>query len=188
LTEPRRLREIAHSARVQIAAVPSFLPGGSPIAVPQGVLFDEIHGTSEFHEQGIIYHSFDFWWDLGSAETGPAPSRLVSPSVSAAWIWATLELAAGVYDAVGFGGLVDLEFRFEGVKGALFMNPGLFSNYDPVPIVDDDIGVRRTYSIFAIREKMLEIVKDCQREMYWNCGVDASDGLVCQDFVRFLPK
>ncbi len=84
LAEPRRLREIAHSARVQIAAVPSFLPGGSPTAVPQGVLFDEIHGTSEFHEQGIIYHSFDFWWDSGSAETGPAPSRTVSPSVSAA--------------------------------------------------------------------------------------------------------
>jgi len=188
LAEPRQLREIAHSARVQIAVVPSFLPIGSPIPVPQGVLFDESHGTSEFHEQGVIYHSFDFWWESGSVETGTPSSRTVSPSVSAAWMWATLELAAGVYDAVGFGGLVDLDFRFEGVKGALFMNPSIFNNYDPVPIVDDDIGVRRTYSIFTIRKQMLEIVKDCQREMYWNCGVDASDGLVTHDFRRYLPK
>ena len=68
------------------------------------------------------------------------------------------------------------------------MNPSIFNNYDPVPIVDDDIGVRRTYSIFTIRKQMLEIVKDCQREMYWNCGVDASDGLVTHDFRRYLPK
>lgn len=181
IVERRKLVEIARRAATQIPAVPSTLPSGQARAVPGGVIFEGIYGASEYQQQGMIYHSFDFWWDEDHKASSTPKLRNVFPSVCAAFLWGMLEFAGKLYSSVGFASLLDLEFRLEGVRDAVFAErPHGFSS--SAPIINDSISVRRTLLLSDIVSRGMEIAEDALRELYWDCGIDPSDERVKRNF------
>jgi Schlafen, AlbA_2 len=181
LAGARELMAMAAKNTVHIPAVPHTLPSGSPMPVTEGVIFESGSGTTEFQQQGMIYQSIDFWWDY--AVPAPRGERFVLPGATAAFLWGMLELAQLTYGSVGFAGLVDMEFRLEGVRDALFRDPQRF-DLPCHPICDDVIAVRRTHTVSELRDRTLEIATGCQRELYWACSINAGDGLLKKDFAN----
>jgi hypothetical protein len=151
--------------------------------VPEGIVLEGQYGTTEFQQQGMLFHSFDFWWDHADTPTVTHGARTIPAGVTSNLIWAMFELADRFYTAVGFSGLIEAEFRLEGVKNAFFMHEALYTRpYDPTPIIDEVIPIRRTYPQAEIAHRKAAIAREYQKEIYWSCGINASDNLVDQDF------
>jgi hypothetical protein len=159
------------------------LPDGDLRPVQEGVLYASNHGSTEFQQQGMIFHSFDFWWERGPVPQIRNGARQIYPSVCARLIAGMLELAKRYYPEIGFFGLVDFEFRFEGVRGLLFWDEkSMLDLHTPTPIIDDAIAVCRTVSIVELQGGSEGLACDFQKEMYWTCGIAASLGLIQRDF------
>lgn len=167
---------------VELNSAPRGLPIGRSQLVAGGVFFDGDYGYSEYQSQGLILHEFDYWWDYHEVNQSAVQRRLY-PDATAALFRSVLENARKVYKAADYQGTLDFSFEATGLKGAFFLSTQAGSPNSPA-LVESNIRIDRSFSVDRLQESYIEIAKECQQELYWDFGVDASDVLVQWDFQR----
>jgi hypothetical protein len=181
LLDIRAWTGVVEQTRVSIAALPNELPNGRLRRVAGGLLFEGDCGSSEFQQQGLILHEFDYWWNYYGPYVSPG-ARQLYPEVTAALFWGALELSSEIYRKSHYPGLVDFQFNADGLRDAFFARAQEPAFYEPTKLIDSEVTIERRFSVGELEENLMAIARDCQRELYWAFGVDASDKLLDQTF------
>jgi hypothetical protein len=137
--------------------------------------------SSEFQQQGLILHEFDYWWDYrGPSVVGGA--KWLYPQATAALLSGVLELSLKVYRKTGYPGLLDFHFEADDLQDCGFLDTDRGHNYDFHKMLEPDVALDRRFTTSELGERLTEITMDCQRELYWAFGTDVSDTRLALDF------
>jgi hypothetical protein len=182
LLETRELVSITKSAQVPVPSIaPSTLPEGTMRRIAGGVSYDGQFGSSEFQQQGLIFHEFEYWWDSADAFTSFGARQLL-PGATATLILGSLELSRQIYRKAGYSGLVDFRFEANGLNGAFFAEHQEAIASGIPKLVDSQVTVERHFPLGELEDRLFEIAQDCQREIYWAFGIDAEQRLLNRGF------
>ena len=180
LSAPELFRA-SQECRVDFNTAIRQLPAGAPRRMSDGVFFDGDYAYSEYQTMGGIFHQSDYWWDYYTAGTSPGRRHLY-PGCTASILLATFANAAEFYSRADYCGSLEFRFMANGLDNAHFTSPtrGIFETYY---LTESHVRIERTFSVAQLREKTLELAKDCQREIYWAFGYDAQDRWLEEDFL-----
>jgi hypothetical protein len=182
LLETRELVCITKSAQVSVQSIaPSTLPEGTMQRIAGGVSYAGQFGSSEFQQQGLIFHEFEYWWDSAGASTSHGARQLL-PGVTATLILGSLELSRQIYRQAGYSGLVDFRFEANGPSGAFFAEHVEALVSGVTKLVDSQVTAERRFTLGELEDRLFEIAQDCQREIYWAFGIDAEQRLLNRGF------
>lgn len=184
LAESREWARIVKSTRVPVPLAAPELPQGDVQRVSGGLLYDGEYGYSEFQQQGLIFHEFDYWWDFSGPATSPGARQLL-PGVTAALLWGTLELSQLIYRQVGYSGLVELRFEADGLKGAFFAEAGAVFSGRTAKLIESQVALEKHFTAGELEDRLIAIARECQSELYWAFGIDATESLLSRDFLDF---
>jgi hypothetical protein len=181
IVNPRELATIVRDNPVQVNTIFRFLPQGDMQRVAEGILYLSNYGSSEFQQQGLILHEFDYWWDY----YGPSVSvggKWLSPSVTAAMFSGVLELSLLIYRKAGYYGFLDFKFEADDLEDCGFLDSDNRLWRDFYKMIEPDVALERRFTMYELGEHLIEIAKECQRELYWAFGIDATDKRLAIDF------
>jgi hypothetical protein len=181
IVDTRTLLSLVHESELDISAAPHKLPDGQLQRIAGGVAFHGGYSSSEFQQQGLISHEVDYFWDYYGHAVSPGARQLL-PGVTAALIWGSLELSRRIYGKMGYSGLIDFEFRADGLKDAFFADAGSSSIYGPSKLVESEIIVQRRFPWPELDSNLMDIAQGCQRELYWAFGFDVKNDRLEHDF------
>jgi hypothetical protein len=180
LTDGPTLVSIVRQCRKTIRNYGWPLPDGQPRRVTGGAICDGHESYSEFQQQGLIYHEIDYWWDYldqGHQRT----NRQINTLATAAVVFASLDLSRNIYREVGYPGLVEFSFGVDGLQDSFLIPGGSGPTFEPLSMIDNGIRIERQFTVKDLEDRLKEIVKDIQREIYWAFGYDATDALLNYD-------
>jgi hypothetical protein len=183
IADPKELATILQKSHVQLNTDIHFLPQGDMQRVAEGVLYLGSSWSSEFQQQGLILHEFDYWWDYHAHNSFPG-GKWLSPRATAALLSGVLELSLLIYRKAGYSGLLDFRFEADDLEecGFLDSDPIFGHSSDFRKMIEPDVIVERRFTTFELGDQLTEIAKECQRELYWAFGTDASDSRLALDF------
>jgi len=185
LLDTRSWFDLVQNTRVPSSTILDHLPNGQLQRVAGGMFFDGDYSYSEFQQQGLVLHEFDYWWDYTNSPSVSLGARQLLPEVTASLITGVLELSRELYRKAGYLGLVEFRFTADGLAGAFFSKAGR-SWLNGVPkLIESEISISRRFSMGELEEGLLSISRDCQRELYWAFGFDAKENWLEDDF-QFL--
>jgi hypothetical protein len=174
LADTKRILEVGKQL-----ALKTYLPGigfpfGTPTPVAEGVLWHDLWNRNlrytEVQQQGMIYSEFGFW----------SESNAVSCVAAAMLIGAALKYAMQLYEALGYFGLFDFEFRLMGVKDRIV--EAKYVHDTPYPMIDDVVELHSRQRVTANPEELREQAFQMLRQIYWAFGLDVSPKRLEEDF------
>lgn len=165
---------------VEFDSAPRLLPLGRFQKIAGGASCDGEYGYSEYQQQGLILHEFDYWWDY----IGPNDSRQVRqlyPHATAALIMSALLNASKLYKDTSYSGTVEVTFHATGLARAFF-NDGMRIILDTPQLIESSVEIYRTITTSQLHDELGVVTADIQRELYWAFGFDAPDAWLIEDF------
>jgi hypothetical protein len=181
IVTPGELKTIVGENHIQVNTGIHFLPQGDVRRVAEGILYLGSYGSSEFQQQGLILHEYDYWWDYH----GPSVSsnaKWLSPRATAALLLGVLKLSLRVYRNAGYSGLLDFRFEADDLEECGFVDSDRGFGYDFHKMVEPDVAVERRFTTSELGDRITEIATECLRELYWAFGTDANDSRLAMDF------
>ncbi len=180
LLEVRKWANLIQHTQIQMDAVPITLPNGKFQRIAGGLLFEGEYGYSEFQQQGLIFHEFDYWWEYVYQPVSRG-ARQLYPTVTAVLLKSALQLSLEIYRNASYFGLIDFSFEATALNGAFFCEPER-RVYNVPKLVDSDLKITRRFSLGELEQNLLGVAMDCQRELYWAFGFDADENWLRGDF------
>jgi hypothetical protein len=181
LLDTRSWFDIVQGTRVRTSTVLDHLPTGQLQRVAGGMFFDGEYSYSEFQQQGLILHEFDYWWDYAQTSVSLG-ARQLFPEVTASLITAVLELSRQLYRQAGYFGVVEFCFAADGLAGSFLSRSGRTWLNGVPKLVESEINISRRFSMGELEEDLVSIGKDCQRDLYWAFGFDARESWLEEEF------
>ncbi|HEX4321347.1 MAG TPA: ATP-binding protein [Acidobacteriaceae bacterium] len=184
LVDKRELNGIVSAASIRVNTAFYSLPDGQMQRVAGGISYSGSYGYSEFQQQGLIFHEFDYWWDYyGISSTSNA--RRIYPKVTSTLLWAVLQLSRRVYQRIGYSGFLEFRFEADDLSECFFADQETYFAHEGPRLVESEVSLDRQFTVAELEDGLMKIAQDCQRELYWTFGVDANDSRLSRDFLDY---
>jgi hypothetical protein len=184
LASPAQLLQLSRTWRLRVANFDFPVGQAGPIADgvrhPLSPVRNYLY--TEVNRFGLIYT------EIGFTGEGEAFTEAIVSSLVASLTVASLRFAVGLYEALGFFGLMDFHLDVSPTLNRYLYVPGRFGGGEHLAdfrTLENTISLGFTSSVKEVRESLIDRAKQCYREFFWAFGIDLDDAAASSHFVSY---
>jgi len=184
LASPAQLMQLSRTWRLRVASFD--FPIGEAVPIADGVRHPlspvRNYWYTEVNRFGLIYT------EIGFTGEGEAFTEAIVSSLVASLTVASLRFAVGLYETLGFFGLMDFHLDVAPTLNRYLCMPERFGEGEHLTdcrTLENTISLGFTSSVKEVRESLVERAKQTYREFFWAFGIDLDDATASGHFARY---